>query len=368
MKARIGDIFSSKTATLVNTVNCVGVMGKGIAAEFKKRYPAMYEEYVNLCRLGEVKPGQPYLYTDLLGRSILNFPTKDHWKSPSKLTYVEEGLKWFCANYRRLGITSIAFPPLGCGNGGLDWAIVGPVMYKYLSPLPIYVEIYAPYGTKEEQLTEAYLSRTMQLSAQEMIGVSQMRIRKEWLLVPYVMQELNKQKYVQHIGRTIFQKICYVLTRQGVNTGLEFGRGRYGPYSKGVDGIKRVLANAGIVAEQKSENGKIYEQIVSDSFRLNLSDYSQHDIECASRVVDLFCRIKNATQAEVITTVIYAYDQTMCATQPPTEKVIRDYIIDWKPHWNGRDDVVEAIRNLSMLGWIAPDPKTDMLEYDEDLF
>lgn len=111
-----------------------------------------------MCARGEVKPGVPYYYSDLYGSSILNFPTKDHWRSPSRLSYISSGLNWFRKNYRELGITSIAFPPLGCGNGGLPWETVGPLMYSMLVDLSIEIEIYAPFGTKPEQLTEKYLS------------------------------------------------------------------------------------------------------------------------------------------------------------------------------------------------------------------
>ena len=81
MKILLGNIFDSKCSTLVNTVNCAGVMGKGIALEFKKRYPEMFREYQILCKEGKVQPGKPYLYHDLTGASIINFPTKDHWRS-----------------------------------------------------------------------------------------------------------------------------------------------------------------------------------------------------------------------------------------------------------------------------------------------
>ena len=137
MKIMIGNIFDSTAKTLVNTVNCVGVMGKGIALDFKNKYPTMYKEYVKLCHAGEIKPGKPYLYQDLYGTSILNFPTKEHWRSPSKLSYIIEGLDWFCENYQKYDISSIAFPPLGCGNGGLSWEVVGPIMYSKLRDLPI---------------------------------------------------------------------------------------------------------------------------------------------------------------------------------------------------------------------------------------
>lgn len=153
MKILLGNIFDSKCSTLVNAVNCVGVMGKGIALEFKKRYPEMFREYQALCKDGKVKPGQPYLYRDASGISILSFPTKDHWRFPSKFSYVCDGLDWFVKYYQELGITSIAFPALGCGNGGLKWGDVGPEMYRKLKDLPIEIEIYAPFGASKEELS-----------------------------------------------------------------------------------------------------------------------------------------------------------------------------------------------------------------------
>ena len=142
--ALTGDLFTSRAQTLVNAVNCVGVMGKGIALEFKKRYPAMFEDYVARCSRNEVRLGKPYLFRDLGGTMILNFPTKDHWRSPSCLKDIDAGLDYFVKHAAAWGVTSVAFPPLGCGNGGLAWADVEPLIYRKLSGLPIEIEIYAP--------------------------------------------------------------------------------------------------------------------------------------------------------------------------------------------------------------------------------
>ncbi len=124
-------IFEARTQTIVNTVNCVGVMGKGIALEVKRRFPKVYEDYLRACKRREIRIGK----LDLSKRYrvwVLNFPTKAHWRGKSKLKYVEEGLKTFAANYRKWGIKSIAFPKLGCGQGGLHWNEVEPLMRKYL--------------------------------------------------------------------------------------------------------------------------------------------------------------------------------------------------------------------------------------------
>ena len=112
LEVKIGDIFDSSADVLVNTINCVGAMGKGIAKIFKDNYPLMFEDYKKKCELNQIKTGVLYPYYEDGKVRILNFPTKEHWKSPSKLEYITNGLDWFVDNYKQLGIKSIAFPPL----------------------------------------------------------------------------------------------------------------------------------------------------------------------------------------------------------------------------------------------------------------
>lgn len=136
-----GDLLSSPAQVQVNTVNVVGVMGKGIALQFKNKYPEMFKSYRQICEKHLFDVGNLYLWKSSK-KWILLFPTKKHWRNPSKIEYIESGLKKFVENYDRLGIESIAFPKLGCGNGNLDWNIVKPIMEKYLKPLPINIYIY----------------------------------------------------------------------------------------------------------------------------------------------------------------------------------------------------------------------------------
>lgn len=138
-----GNLFESPAQTLVNTVNTVGVMGKGIALTFKSVYPEMFKRYVELCETGELDIGRLFLYRTP-NKLILNFPTKKNWRNPSKLEYIEAGLQTFVRMYQEAGIHSIAFPPLGCGNGELDFKDVRSVMERYLSEVNIPVFIYAP--------------------------------------------------------------------------------------------------------------------------------------------------------------------------------------------------------------------------------
>ena len=135
-------LFDSPCKVLVNTVNTVGVMGKGIAKEFKDIYPDMFSKYQSLCERGQIDIGDLWIYTTPHKR-VLNFPTKKHWRSPSKPEYVEAGLQKFARIYQEAGMAYVSFPMLGCGNGELDWEDqVKPLMERYLRPLPIEIFIH----------------------------------------------------------------------------------------------------------------------------------------------------------------------------------------------------------------------------------
>lgn len=366
MIIKIGNMFESNAKTLVNTVNCVGVMGKGVALEFKKRYPAMFTEYSTLCKSGDVKPGVPYYYQDLCGASVINFPTKDHWRSPSKLSYIISGLDWFRANYENLGIESIAFPPLGCGNGGLPWTVVGPLMYSKLNDLPIQIEIFAPYGTPPEQITERFLAANVIDSTKEITGNKNLQLNKYWLLILYVIRKLNNDRYSLSVGRTIFQKICYLLTRTGVPTGFKFVESQFGPYSSEAKKAIMVLSNANLMTEQKL--GKMVETVVSSDFELDYSEFTAQDINNANMTFDLLSRIKSTDQAEMIATVLFSYDELSDTHTSITEKQIFDHVINWKKHWKGTKDneIISTIESLSILGWMKPDSTHDTLTHHDD--
>lgn len=355
MKILLGNIFDSKCSTLVNTVNCVGVMGKGIALDFKNRYPRMFEEYQVLCRDGRVKPGQPYLYRDLTGVSIINFPTKDNWRSPSKFSYIAEGLKWFRQSYQELGITSIAFPPLGCGNGGLSWDNVGPEMYRMLKDLPIEIEIYAPYGTPKEKLTFQYLEQAGTAS-EALEGSKRISFNNKWLLILEVVRQVNEQRYALHVGRVIFQKICYVLTRSGIQTGFTFTKGSYGPYSAEVRNSITALSNANLMVETQRSGQSMVETHVTPNFVFDPSLYSSDELQCLDKTVDLFCRIKNTDQAEMMATVMFSYDRLRAQKAEVSEEDVLYDVLDWKKHWAGvkDDEIRHTIRSLLILGWIQP--------------
>ncbi len=143
-----GNIFASKAEALVNPVNCVGVMGAGLALQFKNRYPLNYKAYALACETGQLQPGNPFIFRQPAPsgpRYIINFPTKRHWRDKSNLEDIRTALKTLAAQLPALGIKSIAVPALGAGLGGLDWDQVKAIVHEELAPLAnIEVTMYEP--------------------------------------------------------------------------------------------------------------------------------------------------------------------------------------------------------------------------------
>lgn len=366
-KALIGDLFASKAQTLVNTVNTVGIMGKGVALGFKERYPGMFEDYTARCEHKEVRLGKPYLYRDLAGAMVVNFPTKEHWRSPSRLGDIEKGLDYFVEHYAEWGIESVAFPPLGCGNGGLEWSEVGPLIYRKLYRLPINVEVYAPYGTPKEQLATKFLGGPVQMSL-EGKGRKHEKMVPEWVVLIEVLHQLEKQTYASAVGRTIFQKICYVVTEMGVPTKFRFRKGSYGPFAPEVKLALHDFANRNWVLEEhlgKMMALRISPQYVKD--RERFAEVLNHYDKKIIKTVDLFSRIKSTDQAEEVLTVLFASRELKKAKpdEEVTEQQLFDYILNWKKSWQteGRKQAVaSAIRNLGLLGWMKLHFSESMLE------
>lgn len=360
VKVLIGDLFESKAEVLVNTVNCVGNMGKGIAQEFKKRYPEMFKEYNDLCNQEQVHLGKPYIYKTLYDKSIVNFPTKKHWRSVSRAEDIYDGLQYFIQKHKCWGVTSIAFPPLGCGNGGLEWDIVGPMMYQELSKLEINIEIYAPYGTPKQKLSSTFLSG--QPSFHKKKGYRVQKLKPEWLVLVEILNKLQKHAYAKPVGRTIFQKICYVATEMNLDTGFTFGRSSYGPFSKQIKPALSTLANSNLIFETQLgakmmalRVGPEYETIREQNKDILLK-YSS----VIERITDLFVRIKNTNQAEEVSTVFYTIRKLKKETNKEriSEKEVFDYIINWKKSWDTDEKkhaLASAIRNLGVMRWIKTD-------------
>lgn len=369
MKILIGNLLESNAQTLINTVNCVGVMGKGIALEFKNKFPEMFAEYAARCERKEVKPGIPYLYKSLFPPQIINFPTKDHWKSVSRIADIEQGLQHLLEHYKDWGVSSLSIPPLGCGNGQLEWRLVGPIIYKYAGKMDIPVEIYAPYGTPAQQLTHEFLSQTPSTIPAQADRTVLSTLQPAWLALVEILNRLEKQPYHWPVGRTIFQKIAYVSTRQGLPTGFTYRKGSFGPFCTELKKAESVLVNSNLLREERS--GKMFMVKVGSNYeRIRGSSGSSWSrwAEIIDRTTDLFMRM-NTDQAEIVATVMYAADTLKeIKKEQPSETDVLDSVMEWKqrrkPPLN-KIAVASAIRNLGMLKWLDAKPD-ERLPVSED--
>jgi O-acetyl-ADP-ribose deacetylase (regulator of RNase III)/uncharacterized protein YwgA len=364
MKILIGDILQSKAQTLINTVNCVGVMGKGIALEFKNRFPDMHEDYLERCKRGEVKPGLPYLYRTLLPPHIINFPTKDHWKSVSKISDIERGLEYLLAHYREWGVQSLAIPPLGCGNGQLEWRSVGPLIYRFAKQMDIPVEMYAPYGASPRELTPQFLEKGGEAPGGRSEANGQSGLDASWVALVEIVNRIEQQPYHWPIGRTIFQKIAYVATNEGLPTRLNYRRGSFGPFSQELKNVEAKLINNGLLQEERQ--GKMFMVKVGPNFNRIRQKYAgafERWANVVDKTADLFMRV-NTDQAEVIATVLFAARELgQDREASPTEAEVLQAVMQWKQKRRPPLDeatVASTIRNLGMLRWLNVKASPDL--------
>ncbi|NMC20647.1 MAG: Appr-1-p processing protein [Thermogutta sp.] len=369
---RIGDIFESDAQTLVNTVNCVGVMGKGIALEFKNRFPEMFDEYAQLCKLRKVKLGRPYLYKRLTPPWILNFPTKDHWRSVSRLEDIVAGLCYLQEHYREWGITSLAVPPLGCGQGQLEWRVVGPTLYRRLKQLDIPVDLFAPYGTPHEELRPSFLDDAGREQPAPSRQEAAYRIPPGWVALVEILRGIEREPYHWPVGRTAFQKIAYFATESGIPTGLRYQRGSYGPYAADLKRRVTALVNNGLIREER--RGPMFVVRTGPTFddaRRAYIDQLDRWRETIEKITDLFMRM-NTRQAEIAATVHFAAAELRQSGQAkPRESEVLRHVLDWKQSRRpplDETDVALAIRNLNMLGWIEAEVSDDLPVGEEDVF
>jgi O-acetyl-ADP-ribose deacetylase (regulator of RNase III) len=221
-----GNLLDADVDALVNTVNTVGVMGKGIALQFKRAFPAMFRDYAHAAEAGELRLGQMHVWPtgQLTGpRYVINFPTKGHWRAQSKLVDIERGLVDLTRVLRELRITSVAIPPLGCGNGGLTWGEVEPRIRSALTEVPeIHAVLYPPGATPTAGQMRTSTPRPSLTVARAGL------IR---LLTLYVERALEASPIE-------VQKLLYFFQVTGEPLRLEFVKGRYGPYA---DNLRHAL-------------------------------------------------------------------------------------------------------------------------------
>ena len=231
MKFTTGNLLNAKTQAIVNTVNTVGVMGKGIALQFKERFPQNYKAYADACKKGLVVTGKMFVFneSDLLNEDkiIVNFPTKMEWYRKSQYSYIEEGLTDLVKTIKDNNIKSISIPPLGCGNGGLKWEKVKALMEEYLGDLDnVEIVIYQPNDKIKEILQKENAKKEVQLTAA--------RAMLLYSLFKY-------EKYGEYTTVFTANKLAYFLQESGENLRLKFEPYTYGPYAQAIEKVLYAL-------------------------------------------------------------------------------------------------------------------------------
>ena len=222
IRFKSGDILAEDAEALVNTVNCVGVMGRGIALQFKKAFPENFRDYAAACQRGEVQPGRMFVFeTGALTnpRYIINFPTKRHWRGNSRIEDIQAGLKDLVTVIRERDIRSIAVPPLGAGLGGLEWSDVRPRIEKALRGFSdLDVIVFEPKGAPEpERMVRSH--ETPRMSPERAVLVGLMHRYLIGLLDPFVtLLEVHK--------------LMYFMQEAGQRLRLRYTEGPYGPYAE----------------------------------------------------------------------------------------------------------------------------------------
>ena len=236
-----------------------------------------------------------------------------------------------------------------------------------LSDLPIDIEIYAPYGTNPAHIKEEYLRRPSVSCSKDVVGNNVKNLNKYWLFILYAIQQMNNNRYSLNVGRTIYQKVCYILTRAGIPTGFHFTRGSYGPFSTEAKESVTVLSNANLMMEEKL--GKMIATVVNPRFSFPVKNYTENEIKKAERAVDLLSRIKSTDHAEMIATVLFSYDELKAAKDVVTDLDIYEDVLAWKKKYqNAREaDICRTIENLAALKWMHPKHTGSLISGEENL-
>jgi O-acetyl-ADP-ribose deacetylase (regulator of RNase III) len=241
MQFTTGNIFDSQAEALVNTVNTVGVMGKGVALQFKERFPLNFKMYASACKNGEVRVGEMFITSTgsfVNPKWIVNFPTKKHWMHKSSYAYIDTGLDDLVKQIQELQIQSIAIPPLGAGQGGLDWNRVKEMIKKKLSPLSIDITVYEPVNIVRD------------LSATEKTSLTKPRAMILALIAQY-----KKMGYDTSLLE--IQKLAYFLQRMGQqDLKLNYKQYLYGPYAHNLQHLLHELENGYIISDQSILDSK----------------------------------------------------------------------------------------------------------------
>lgn len=318
-----GDLLSADTQALVNTVNTVGVMGKGIALQFKEKYPSNFEAYKKACKNKELEVGKLLVFKDRnLDREsiIINFPTKKDWKHKSKIEYIDKGLQELAKIVREYDIKSIAIPPLGCGNGGLDWEEVKPLMEKYLSQLDdVDITIFTPNDAVKDLLMKQDLNKDIKMTD-----------ARAMLLYAMFFYETGGEASSLFVANKI--SFFYQLMGSPEFKRIKFTAERYGPYSVNVGHMVHAL-NGKYIRGLEQMKATAFEPLFLDYNNLSeISSYvrtlNSEQRNRVSNLVKLISGFQSALSLEVLASVAWVRRENPGAT--------KDYAIKAVGEWSER--------------------------------
>ena len=301
IKFKKGDLLSSDARALVNTVNTVGVMGKGIALQFKNRFPHNYKVYRDACKNGSFHTGQVLVVEDgdLMNKKfIINLPTKAHWKGNSTYEYVLSGLKALREAIEKYNITSIAIPPLGCGNGGLDWSKVKPMIIQELNDLAIEITVFEP--------NDAIKSILQKEDTHKITKLTPARAMLLHLLFHY--ESVGEQSSL-----FVANKLAYFLQRSGEKLKLNFEAHHYGPYTVQLNHVLLHLNGVYISGMEQNEIKPF------EPFQLNYSKFKELE-----KYIDIELSVEQKQRLKNVLTLVNRYESTFSLELLATV----DYIID----------------------------------------
>lgn len=314
-----GNLLEADTQALVNTVNTVGVMGKGIALQFKERFPMNFKIYADACKKGEMQVGKMLVVREntLNGEKIIiNFPTKTEWYKKSQYSYIEDGIKDLARVIEEYKITSIAIPPLGCGNGGLKWDKVKSIMEKYLSPLSnISIKIYEPNEAVKEILQKEEVKKEVRLTA----------ARAMLLHALYQYEKLGEVA-------TIFaaNKLAYFLQKSGEPLKLQFVPYKYGPYAQAVEKVLYAL-NGKYLKGLEQMKARAFEPLqlnyerfdeVETYIKLNLSGEQKQRLQNLFSVIEGF---ETTLSLEILSSTHFLISENPRITEDELFEKIQDW-------------------------------------------
>jgi O-acetyl-ADP-ribose deacetylase (regulator of RNase III) len=320
-----GNLLTADVEALVNTVNTVGVMGKGIALQFKRAYPANFSAYRAACERGDIRLGEMFLFdTAIKGprRYIINFPTKRHWKSPSRLADIEAGLSDLVRVVSEYSITSIAIPALGCGNGGLDWRQVRPLVEHACARMPnVRSVVFAPAGAPPASSMPNATARPRLTPLRALLLVTMGRY----------LERARTQEVREGVSELEIQKLAYFLKTLGADYPLQFAQGHYGPYAGKLSHVLNALEGH-YLAGYGDHSARVTELVPIIPTRGSLEAAESivqsypEDAALIDRLLELVEGFETPYSLELLATVHFA------ATQPPTSTdtdVLSKRVADW---------------------------------------